>query len=179
MDNLEEIIIDYDEPNPNLTPESPTKKQTKKTNSGLINCGLLVSLILALTSGCSQPTTLESIKTKPQGRVGYYPMLSFPTHVLGKDLGKHRYSGLFEKNGMAYTLRGGHIDIAHLRKSVDWTAFLANKTLTAIMEEKTNFTFKLYEQSIYSLEITYPENWKSLSDKEKKHIARETAIDIG
>lgn len=40
-------------------------------------------------------------------------------------LGPHKYLGdSREKNGIIYTLRGGFIDIGHLRDQADWTAYL-------------------------------------------------------
>ena len=57
------------------------------------------------------------------------------------DLGPHRYDGTMaaidderegafpfgEHNGLVYTCRGGFIDTAHVRETVDWTAFLVTR----------------------------------------------------
>lgn len=66
--------------------------------------------------------------------------------VAHDDLGHHRYDhgvgtidgdwgeGLFfkERNGLAYTCRGGFIDTAHVRDYADWTVFLYREILEAI-----------------------------------------------
>lgn len=58
------------------------------------------------------------------------------TEITGLDkIGAHHYLGdASEENGIVYTLRGGFIDMGHLRDQVDWTAFL----YTQLTENKTN-----------------------------------------
>ena len=69
-------------------------------------------------------------------------------------------SGPSEKNGQVYTCKAGHIDLAHLRKSADWTAVLAKKTFKCLMKDKRKFSFELREPSTYYVTLTYPDNWK-------------------
>ncbi|KAF0160945.1 MAG: peptide-methionine (S)-S-oxide reductase, partial [Caulobacteraceae bacterium] len=45
-------------------------------------------------------------------------------------LGHHSYLGFGkfqESNGLVYTCRGGFIDVAHVRETADWTAYLATR----------------------------------------------------
>jgi hypothetical protein len=95
-------------------------------------------------------------------------------------LGQHSYkSSKGEGNGIIYTCRGGHIDIAHLRKGADWTAFLAERTLQQLKAGRNKFSFKLYEPSKYYVKVQYPDHWKYLPEEQKKKIAREVAIGLG
>ena len=95
-------------------------------------------------------------------------------------LGPHSYkSSKKEKNGIIYTCKGGHIDIAHLRKGADWTAFLAERTLAQLKKHRTKFSFKLYEPSKYFVHVTYPEKWRTLPEQKRDEIAREISIRLG
>ena len=82
------------------------------------------------------------------------------TYVDPENLGRHGYrNGGGEKNGIVYTCRGGHIDIAHLRKAADWTAFLAEKTFEQLRRNRSEFSFKFYEPSKYIVHVSYPSTW--------------------
>lgn len=65
---------------------------------------------------------------EPKGRVGSIPCpgpLTFFVTADPERLGTHAYgnSGRESDRGIVYTRHGGFIDIAHVRKVVDWTAF--------------------------------------------------------
>jgi len=95
-------------------------------------------------------------------------------------LGIHSYRGSkSERNGIVYTCQGGHIDIGHLRKGADWTAFLAERTFDQLDRDRTKFSFKLYEPSKYFVHVTYPDNWRTLPEQERDRIAREVSIKLG
>ncbi len=114
----------------------------------------------------------------PKIRMGAYASSTMGTNFPNpKKLGKH--GTMSEKNGQVYTCRAGHIDLAHLRKSVDWTEYLAKKTYKNIFKNNRKFTFKLREPSVYYVELTYPENWDNYSSKTRKRIAREVSISLG
>ena len=65
-------------------------------------------------------------------------------NFIGPNLGKHGYkSQPGEKNGIAYTCRGGDIDVIHVRIAADWTAYLATKAYKTLMNGKPGFSYKL------------------------------------
>ncbi|MBN2269975.1 MAG: DUF4056 domain-containing protein [Sedimentisphaerales bacterium] len=102
------------------------------------------------------------------------------TYADPERLGPHSYrKSNEEKNGIIYTCKGGHIDIAHLRKGADWTAFLAERTLEQLKNHKAKFSFKLYEPSRYFVQVRYPENWRVLPENEREEISREVSIKLG
>ena len=97
-----------------------------------------------------------------------------------RHLGSHGYRHNWsEKNGIVYTCKAGHIDIAHVRKAADWTGFLAAKTLVHLMKEETEFSFKLREPSLYYVRLSYPENWERLPQKERERIAYVVSVKLG
>jgi hypothetical protein len=84
-----------------------------------------------------------------------------------------------ERNGIVYTCSGGHIDITHLRKVADWTAYLAYKTCKALTENQDHFSFTMREPSVYHVYVKYPKGWKYLPRRTKEEIARDLSIGLG
>ncbi|MBN2136864.1 MAG: DUF4056 domain-containing protein [Sedimentisphaerales bacterium] len=117
----------------------------------------------------------------PRGRPSCYATATIGTTFADPyRLGTHSYSGgKSEKSGILYTCRGGHIDLAHLRKGADWTKFFAERTLEQLKRNMTKFSFKFYEPSRYFVEVTYPENWHAISEEQRQETARDIAIRLG
>ena len=138
---------------------------------------LLITLFLVLIVGIAGCDT----SGKPRLRFGSYPASTFPTTFLGKDLGTHSYAySPFEKNGIVYTCKAGHIDIIHVRISADWTKYLAEKSFKHLMKDDTEFSFAMkVEPSRYFVKLSYPENWKNLPKDQKEKIAREVSFVLG
>jgi len=114
----------------------------------------------------------------PKIRGGSYASASLMTNFQGPgDLGQH---GSFrEGNGQVYTCRAGHIDLAHLRKSADYTRYFAKKIFTYLMEGKSNFTLRMRAPSLYLIQLDYPEKWENLSQQQKQQIAWNASIGLG
>lgn len=144
---------------------------------------LFCFFIILHGSGVSEAKFLdqEDANKRPRFRMGSYPSSTLGTTFLGPEhLGQHGYRySQSERKGIVYTCEAGHIDIAHLRKCADWTAYLAAKTLKQLMNNETEFSFKLYEPSVYFVKLTYPENWQELPQKEKEQITHDIAIGLG
>lgn len=119
--------------------------------------------------------------TEPRIRFGCYPTDTLGTVFLGTNLGSHGYYyNLFEKDGMVYTCRGGHIDIIHLRIAADWTAYLTAKAFKHIMRNDRHFSFGLaVDRSTNHVQLSYPENWMQRSEDERAAIAEEVALAMG
>lgn len=152
---------------------------SRKQVAGFLFCLSIILLAADVSDGQFFDSKLAG--TPPRTRMGSYPSSTVGTNFLGLEkLGLHTYRfSLSEKNGILYTCKAGHIDTAHLRKAADWTAFIAVKTFEKLKENETEFSFKLMEPSQYHVEITYPENWKDLSEKEKEDIAFDISIRLG
>jgi hypothetical protein len=125
-------------------------------------------------SGCGVP--------QPGVRLGSYATATLGTHFLDADnLGRHHYGGsCFEKNGIVYTCKGGHVDITHARIAADNVRYLQNKAKRALLKMDRQFKFKLkVEPSTYYVTLEYPPTWKNLPKKEKSRIADEVSIELG
>jgi hypothetical protein len=149
----------------------------------ILEIGLLLVLVLTGVSCAFRPAQPLPDQTRSAPRIRFS---TYATDTIGTNftdvnqLGTHNYeSGRSEQNGIIYTCRGGHIDIAHLRKAADWTAYLAERTYLQLIEGTTDFNFKLYEPSIYHVHIEYPDDWSLLPAAEKKRIAQDVSIDVG
>ncbi|MHC4467239.1 MAG: DUF4056 domain-containing protein [Planctomycetota bacterium] len=103
-------------------------------------------------------------------------MSKLPAYLNLNELGEHNG---FEKNGYVYCSKGGFIDTDHLRKSADWTKYLADKTFVQIMKGSRQFKFKLREPSRYHVELEYPVWWDELSEECRKDIARDVSTYLG
>ncbi len=125
--------------------------------------------------------------TIPTGRPGFVPMdlpqaperlsekvpalkkLSFtmdpafiPTHAYEKGAGKV---------GLVYTCRGGFVDVGHLRKSMDWTAYIHAQLIRALREGKSSFEFQGKEPSVFRVELDPPLAWKVLTPDQREEAA--------
>jgi len=139
---------------------------------------VLVSTLLAMAfalGGCG-----SAAAGGPRVRFASYPTATNGTNFIGPELGEHGYHGsASERNGIAYTCAGGHIDIAHLRKAADWTLYLATDTYQHLQQGDTEFSFKLYEPSVYYVTLSYPGDWNDLSVDVRDDIAHEVAVGLG
>ncbi len=138
--------------------------------------------ILAIMSSCApvRDFRFEGHNIRPKGRIGRNASATILTSFLGKNIGNHAYYlNVREKNGIVYTCRAGHIDIAHVRKTVDWTAYLAAKTYRHLKKKETEFSFFVNEPARYYLSIGYPPDWEDLPEPVQQAIAKDIAIDLG
>ncbi len=144
---------------------------------------LLCFLLLGCLPGTGQARflTAREAPCAPRSRIACLPSstpgVRYPDPCA---LGDHSYGfDLFERNGIVYTARGGHIDTAHLRKAADWTAYLAYQTREAVRAGRTQFTFRMKEPSRYHVRIEYPAGWKYLPADTREKIALEVSIGLG
>lgn len=141
-------------------------------------CGLLPDKAL---SGPADQVVCRGFNAPPRIRYGTYPCAILGTPYLGRDVGSHGYYWpFFEKDGIAYTTRGGHIDIIHVRIAVDWTAYLTAESYKHLMRGDSHFSYKLaVDHSRNYVRISYPEGWASLPEAPRKAVARKMALAMG
>ena len=140
---------------------------------------LLFGVCAGILTGCSYYHGLRDYGGSPKFRKGVIPCVSFPNKFIGPDrLGKHCYHySVKERSGIVYTTKAGHLDIAHVRKSADWTAYLAAECLENILAGKCAWQFALREPTRYCVTVEYPADWASLENRDE--IAEEVAIGLG
>ena len=122
------------------------------------------------------------LKGRARSRLGYCPspVVGLASFTDPEDMGSHRYGhSLQEKNGIVYTSEAGHIDIGHVRKTADWTAYLSELTYAQLQQGRSTFSFKQREPSRYFVTLQYPEYWDDLPQEEREFLNREVAITLG
>lgn len=141
-------------------------------------CGLLPDRGL---SGHADRLVVRGINARPRTRFGGYAAAIPGMTFLGRDIGSHNYSWPFsEKNGVVYTCRGGHIDLAHLRNGIDWTAYAAAESYKHLLHKDTEFSCRMsVDRSPTRVHISYPPGWDFLSDEDRGPIAEKMALALG
>lgn len=150
-----------------------TKRKMTKSLQKII-CSTVAITLTVTVNGCDAP--------KP--RMGCLPTSTPGSRFLNPyNLGAHSYdyrNVLFEKNGIVYTCRAGHIDITHLRWAADYTKYLADKTYKTLMNNRTGFSFHSpLELSKHTVEFQYPKYWKNQPQKDKERTAQEVSLELG
>ncbi len=150
--------------------------------SGVLRRILVCLLAVFAAAGPSRADFLsrKQAKHSPRGRIACLPSPTMGTRYMdADDLGKHSYGfTLWEKNGIVYTCHGGHIDVTHLRKVADWTAYLAYRFRDIMLRDQAEMSYRMWEPSRYHVKVEYPAGWKYLPAESKNAIAREVAIDL-
>jgi hypothetical protein len=146
-----------------------TEKHIVKTLA-LCICGF----VLVAATGCGGP----------RFRIGCLPTATFGTRSPNPDgLGRHSYGPLkaaFERNGVLYTCRGGHIDTTHLRWNSDYTRYLSERTCKTLMKSKEGFSFHIVmERSRHDVTFTYPDGWDDTPTEAREQIARDVSYEVG
>jgi hypothetical protein len=141
-----------------------------KTNT-FITAVTAGGLLLALTvSGCS-------LGPGPRARWGFTPQVGYGNP---DRLGAHSYNfGSSEGFGIFYTLRGGSIDLDHVRGTADLTRWTYVRAYETLRKGGHSFTVSpSFEWTTNKIQITYPTHWKTLPEAEKDRIAHEAALII-
>lgn len=108
------------------------------------------------------------------GRMGHTPDRAF---VSPQSLGTHK--GFSEGQGMLYTLRGGHIDMAHVRGPADQTKKAYDRAYSCIVNGSKSFTVQpAWERITNKVEFDYPADWDKRPEAERQGIAREIALKV-
>ena len=105
---------------------------------------------------------------------------SLPTPTLGNifsgpnDIGNHNYSSSKgEGNGIILTCLGGHIDLAHVRSTADWTRYAYKIIYNELQKSSSHISFKTsVDPSIFQISVEYPKNWNSISKESQKNKIR-------
>ena len=108
------------------------------------------------------------------GRMGHTPDRAF---VSPNSLGTHK--SFSEGQGMMYTLRGGTIDMAHVRGTADQTKKAYDRAYRCIVNGKHSFTVKpAWERITNKVAFRYPAGWDKKPKSERQKIAHAVAIKV-
>lgn len=151
---------------------------------GRIETVACLCVLGALATGCGHLPNLfdEHSAWRPRPRTGRYATATIggATFPELRDVGRHGYVDRSnERSGIVYTCRAGHIDLAHVRKSADWTAYAAEITQKTLREGQTEFTLKVSDPVRYFVTLNYPCDWKDRTPEEQDRASREVSIALG
>jgi len=129
---------------------------------------------------CARFLPAKDARGLPRARIGCYPSSTVGTRYPDPfHLGPHSYKfSPWERSGIVYTCRGGHIDITHLRKACDWTAYLAYHLQQSLLSDKATFSYRMHEPTKHYLQFGYPQGWASLPREVRERIASDVAIQV-
>lgn len=135
---------------------------------------LIIVSSMVLLSGCS-----NGGQRVPKIRMGTFATNTIGTSYTGPDIGNHSHKGGLEDTGIAYTCKAGHIDLAHVRKAIDWTRYISQRAKKCLEKGENEFTFRMYEPSVYHVKFLYPDNWKDRNPIEKQRVSHSVAVEVG
>lgn len=129
---------------------------------------------------------LGAFRPVPAVRIGSIPfpgLFSLYADADPADLGEHVYrvGAAFEGvpetgRGVLYTCRAGFLDLAHVRNTIDNAAHIHARIRYALRNGRRCVRYRLFEPSVYLVEIDYPESWWALGPEHRRRLADETAI---
>ena len=158
-----------------------------------ISLSFILMILLIVMSGCQfgrgmyvpgvhRDYAFEHLrKHTPQVRIGTIAGSSIVAITSNPyDLGKHGYrSNGSEQNGVLYTCRGGHIDLAHLRNVADYTGHLASQAYEHVQNADEEYSFVLGEEAVCFVRLDYPSFWEGMSVKDREPFAKDIAYRLG
>ena len=145
---------------------------------------VLLSLLGVLLAGCGyQPNLFDAHGVgRPRPRTGRYATATIGGALFldPHNLGTHGYyNSLKEHTGIVYTCRAGHVDLAHVRKSADWTAYVAERTLAMIRSGRADLSVVPSDPVRFRITLRYPSDWDERPSDAQEETAREVAILLG
>jgi len=114
--------------------------------------------------------------TRP--RWGYLPTGSFGNPDA---LGKHSSRfGLGEGAGILYTLRGGSLDIDHVRGAADITKVAHDRAYSTLLKKGKGFSLSpAFERFSNNIEFQYPDYWDKIRKEDREKIAKAVSLKMG
>ena len=171
---------------------TPTRREAPSEGHGmkyLLAYGLVVLLSGLVTPGSAGPLTDDEAARRPRIRIASLPFPNILFRRLNRtDLGPHHYRPRWKvwsdgehevSRGHFYTHRAGFVDLGHLRKTIDWAAYIQWHVHRAILETRESLVLKCSEPTLYRLSFSYPESWPLLPPEQREAHALELSILTG
>ncbi len=117
----------------------------------------------------------------PRARVGCLPFpgaFTLYSAATVEGLGEHSYrDGNGETGrGIVYTVRGGFLDVAHIRNTADMTAYIHARVSHAVRAGWGCVRFRGQEPCVYTVALEYPASWAGLSAREREEVGEAYAL---
>ena len=133
---------------------------------------------------------LDRFRQPPAIRMGALPfpgITSLWSAADPEDLGPHAYRGSSawggrggeRSRGLIYTEQLGFIDVAHLRNTVDLAQHCRVRVRDAMYEGREGVTLKSAEPSLYHVTWSWPKDWSTMGDDERRALIEAWSLRIG
>lgn len=142
------------------------------------------SIVVALLCGGCAPWS-----DTPRSRVGALPFHGVFTLYSTADperLGRHRYGQVprffqadEKERGIIYTCRGGFLDLAHIRLTIDRTRYCAVEVRKALRSGTTSLTLEGPNGSVFHVKLNYPPGWDALDRSAQCDLGDELSVVSG
>lgn len=124
----------------------------------------------------------------PRLRIAASP---YPNRLLeilptGVDFGGHLYRVRIDTLGMGpssetsrghfYTRRAGFLDLAHIRRSIDFAGYVHHRVREALGAGEARLSFESIDRTTYRVDFAYPPWWERLAPEARGRIAEELAL---
>ncbi|MEM7394385.1 MAG: DUF4056 domain-containing protein, partial [Verrucomicrobiota bacterium] len=147
---------------------------------------IVVFLLTGWNDVGARPLDEKQAKVRPRLRIGSPPFPFIFFRALKKDqLGEHHYRALIRlkgrmetSRGICYTTRAGFVDISHVRKAIDWTAYLHARIRRSLIAGESGLHFKCSEPSYFYLTFNYPPDWEELEEAIRERFIEELSLRI-
>lgn len=149
----------------------------------------ILLLVLSLPAGLFAAGLDDwQAEKEPRLRIAASPYENYLLHILPTpmDFGEHLYRVRIDTLGMGpsdevgrghlYTVRGGFLDLAHIRRSIDFTAYVHHCLVKALEAGERHIAFESIDRTTYHVDIVYPAFWSSLEEREKARLIGEIAL---
>ncbi|HQZ26939.1 MAG TPA: DUF4056 domain-containing protein [Verrucomicrobiales bacterium] len=154
--------------------------------------GLPILLFLLTPFGNASAGGLNEWQAEktPRLRIAASPYPNFLLKVLPTDvdLGDHLYRVKIDSLGMGpssetsrghfYTRRGGFLDLAHIRRAIDFAGYVHYRVRHCLEKGETHFSMESIDKTTYHCHFSYPAFWHRLAPVTKKHLIEEIAIRV-
>ncbi len=124
----------------------------------------------------------------PRLRIAASPYPNFLLHILPEEegFGGHLYRVKIDTlgwgpssetgRGHLYTRRGGFLDLAHVRRTIDFAGYAHHRVREALRSGATHFSFESIDRTTYHCHLAYPPFWKGLATGERERLVEEIAL---
>lgn len=159
--------------------------------SGSIGLAWAVSLLLPMGALRAEGLSDWQARKAPRLRIAASPYPNLLLHVLptDADFGVHFYRVRCDTLGMGpssersrghfYTRRGGFLDLAHIRRAIDFAGYVHYRVREGLQQGGSHFSFESIDQTTYHVRFAYPAYWAGLSPAARERLIEEIAVQAG
>ncbi len=151
----------------------------------------LFTLLAALVSAHAEGLTPWQAERPPRLRIAASPYQDWLVRVVptNADFGQHLYRVRIDTLGLGpsselsrghfYTRRGGFLDLSHIRRAVDFAAYVHYQVRECLRHGETHFAFESIDRTTYHGDLSYPADWGDLASGARERLIGELAIRAG